>query len=238
MGIIAGGGLATQVVVEERHVTLVPENLSDAEAAAIPEAFITAHDAISSQAGLRPGEVLLVSGASGGVGSAAVQIGLRMGARVIGLSRSERGREAIEALGAVASHPDEAASAVERVSGGQGADVVLELVGADSLTASLELVAKKARVVVVGVGAGAQISLNLRALMSRRVKLITTVLRARPSEEKGLAVQSFAREVLPGFATGELKAMIDATYPFDGVAEAFDHMGGSGRAGKTLLSVE
>src|SRR5699024_1742067 len=154
MGLVAGGGLADRVVVSERHVVAVPTDLTPQEAASTPEGFITAHDAIRSQAGLRPGEVLLVNGATGGVGSAAVQIARAAGARVVGTSRTERGRELIAELGGIPADPAETAEVVERVSEGRGADVVLELVGAPNLATDLENLAVLGRVGVVAVGAG------------------------------------------------------------------------------------
>src|SRR5581483_895099 len=130
-GLVGGGGLADRVVVHERHVTRVPDRLNEEEAAAAPEIFITAHDAIRTQAGLRPGDVLLVNGANGGVGTAGVQVG----------------------LGAEPVSPDDF---VERARAAGGADVVLELVGTPNLAGNLEALAPKGRIVIVGTGAGAE----------------------------------------------------------------------------------
>ena len=235
MGLVAGGGLADRVVVSERHVSPVPGSLSEIEAAAAPEAFMTAHDAIRSQAGLRPGEVLLVNGATGGVGSAAVQIGVAMGARVIGTSRTEVGRDLIASLGGTPASSDTVADVVAEVSGGRGADVVLELVGAPNMDSNLSVLATLGRVIVVGVGSGAEVSINLRALMGRRGRLLATVLRARPNEEKGMVVRAFEREVLPHLAAGTMRPVVDRSFPVAEVAAAFDHMAHGTKQGKVLL---
>jgi putative PIG3 family NAD(P)H quinone oxidoreductase len=237
MGLVAGGGLADRVVVSERHVTRVPDRLDVTEAASVPEGFITAHDAIRSQAGLCPGEVLLVNGATGGVGTAAVQIARAAGARVVGTSRTERGRRLIAELGGVPAAPETAQEIVRDVSAGRGADVVLELVGAPNLATDLEVLATLGRVVVVGVGAGAEATINLRALMGRRGRLFATVLRARPTEEKAAAVRAFEREVLPHLACGDLRPVVDTVFPIDDVAAAFDHVETAPKQGKVLLDL-
>ncbi|WP_104081445.1 NAD(P)H-quinone oxidoreductase [Cryobacterium sp. Y11] len=235
MGLVAGGGLADHVLVSERHVCAVPENLEDLAAAAVPEGFITAHDAIRSQAALRPGEILLVNGATGGVGSAAVQIAHASGARVIGTSRTARGRELISELGGIPADPETVADVVHETSVGRGADVVLELVGAPNLASDLAVLAVLGRVIVVGVGAGAEATINLRALMGRRGRLFATVLRARSTEEKAVAVRAFEREMLPHLASGDLRPIVDRIFPVRDVAAAFDHLEFGVKQGKVLL---
>jgi NADPH2:quinone reductase len=230
-GLVGGGGLADRVLVHERCVAAVPDSLAEDEAAAVPEAFITAHDAISSQAGLRPGETLLVHGAAGGVGSAAVQIGLFLGARVFGVVRSGAAREAVAGLGAELL-PDE--GFVEALAGTK-ADVILELVGAPHFPGNLVALAPKGRIVVVGVGAGHEIALPLLLLMQKRASIRGTVLRARPLEEKGTAVRAFEREVVPGLAGGQMRALVDSIFPDAQAAEAFDRLEASGKVGKVLL---
>src|SRR5689334_19888180 len=151
-GLVGGGGLADRVLVHERHVVAVPDRLDDEEAAAVPEAFITAHDAVVTQAALGSGDVLLVNGANGGVGTAAVQIGVLTGAHVFASARSEEALPRLAELGADAMAVEDAFRLV-RAEG--GADVVLELVGAPNLEGDLEALAPKGRVVIVGTGAGA-----------------------------------------------------------------------------------
>ena len=225
-GIVGGGGLADRVAVHERHVARVPDRISDEQAAAVPEAFITAHDAIFTRAGLVSGETLLVNGANGGVGTAAVQLGLAAGARVLANARDEPARERLAAMGA-----DPVALA--DVDG--EADVVLELVGAPNLPGDLLALATKGRIIVVGTGAGVEFDMSLRALMGKRASLMGTVLRARPMEEKGAAVQAFARGVVPLLAEGRIAPPIDRVFAAADAADAFDHLAARGKFGKVLL---
>lgn len=231
-GIVGGGGLASRVAVHERHVTRVPERLDETAAAAVPEVFVTAHDAVVTQAGLRPGELLVVNGANGGVGTAAVQIGNAAGARVLATVRAAELRERVAALGAEVVAPGEL---VERARERGGAAVVLELVGAPNLEPDLDALATKGRIVVVGTGAGADAGLSLRKLMARRARVVGTVLRARPLEEKATAVQAFAREVVPLLADGRLEPIVDRIFPAVEAAAAFDRLASPGKLGKVLL---
>lgn len=235
MGLIAGGGLADRVVVHERCVVKVPDRIDELHAGATPEGFITAHDAIRTQAALTSGEVIVVNGATGGVGTAAVQIALTCGATVVGVTRSEQGRELLASLGALPVSTDEVSAAVAEVSGGRGADVILELVGAGNLARNFEILASKGRIAIVGVGAGNTTEIDLRKLMARRARLFGTVLRARPLEEKALAVRAFEREVLPHLVTGRIAPVVDRSFPADRVHDAFDHMEHQAKRGKVLL---
>ncbi len=234
-GIVGGGGLADRVLVHERHVAPVPDNLDELGAAAVPEVFITAHDAISTLGGLKLGELLVVSGANGGVGTAAVQIGAAAGARVLATVRTADVRAQVADLGAEAIDPDDL---VERAQQLGGADVVLELVGGPNLEPDFEALALKGRIVIVGTGAGAEASLSLRTLMGKRARVIGTMLRARPLEEKAAAVQAFAREVVPHLATGRIVPLVDRVLPAAQATAAFDRMQEAGKLGKVLLDFE
>jgi NADPH:quinone reductase-like Zn-dependent oxidoreductase len=232
-GLVGGGGLADRVVVHERHVVAVPERLDEQEAAAVPEAFVTAHDALVGQAGLGAGDVLLVNGANGGVGTAAVQLGVLGGARVFANVRSKESARRLAEYGPEVVGPSDA---VERVQAAGGADVVLELVGAPNLAGDLEALAMKGRIVIVGTGAGDEAPLSLRALMGRRARLYGTMLRARPLEEKAAAVQAFGHDVLPFLADGRARGIVDRVFPAEQAAEAFDYMAQPGKFGKVLLA--
>jgi NADPH2:quinone reductase len=231
-GLVGGGGLADRVAVHERHVVAVPERLDDREAAAVPEAFLTAHDAVVTQAGLQPGDVLLVNGANGGVGTSAVQIGRYAGARVIASARSAEARARLTELGAEAVAPEDIGGAV-RAAG--GADVILELVGGPNFALDLDVLATKGRLLVVGSGGGDSAELSLRALTSRRGRIIGTVLRARPLEEKAAAVQAFGRQLLHAFDEGRLRGIVDRVFAVEEVEAAFDYMAQPGKFGKVLL---
>jgi NADPH:quinone reductase len=231
-GLVGGGGLADRVVVHERHVVAIPDGMTDDVAAAIPEAYMTAHDAVFSQCGLEMGEVLLVNGANGAVGSAGVRLALAAGARAVACVRSPESARPLAGEGAIVVTPDEATDRLKEMG---GADVVLELVGAPNLARDLAGLALKGRIVIVGTDAGADAQLSLRALMGKRVTLRGTVLRARPLEEKAAAVQAFARSVVPLLAAGRALPDIDRVYPADQVTAAFDHLTKPGKTGKILL---
>lgn len=231
-GLVGGGGLADRVVVHERHVAPVPGNLGERAAAAVPEVFITAHDAVVTQAGLKIGELLVVSGANGGVGTAAVQIGAAAGARVLATVRSEEVRGQVAKLGAEAIAPDELVSRARELG---GADVVLELVGAPNLERDFAALAVKGRIVIVGSGGGDEALLSLGALMGKRARLIGTVLRARPLEEKAVAVQAFASQIVPQLVSGRIVPLVDRVFPAADATAAFDRMQEQGKLGKVLL---
>jgi NADPH:quinone reductase len=231
-GLVGGGGLADRVLVHERHVTAVPGNLGDDVAAAVPEAHITAHDAIFTRGGLRLGEVLLVNGANGAVGSAGVRLGLAAGARVIAQVRSPESASALAAEGAQVVTGETAADQLKAVG---GADVVLELVGAPNVGLDLGGLAPRGRIVVVGTSAGEEATISLRRLMATRASVHGTMLRARPVEEKAVAVQAFARSVVPLLAAGRTLPTIDRVFPAERAPDAFGHLTRPGKSGKILL---
>ena len=231
-GLVGGGGLADRVAVHERHLTAIPDSLADDVAAAVPEAYITAHDAVFTQAGLKLGEVLLVNGANGAVGSAGVRLGLASGARVVARVRSADSAGALAADGAIVVTADTAA---ERIAALGGADVVLELVGAPNLDFDLDVLALKGRISIVGSDAGEQATISLRRLMGKRASVRGTVLRARPVEEKAAAVQAFARSVVPLLAQGRALPVIDRVFPAAEAPAAFDYLAVPGKTGKVLL---
>ncbi len=231
-GLVGGGGLADRVAVHERHVVAIPDGVADDVAAAIPEAYITAHDAVFSQAGLELGEVLLVNGANGAVGSAGARLALAAGARVVACVRTPESARALAAEGAVVVTPAEATGRLRALG---GANVVLELVGAPNLDRDVAALAPQGRIMIVGSDAGADAQVSLRALMGKRATVRGTVLRARPLEEKASAVQAFARSVLPLLAAGRALPDIDRVFPAGQVTAAFDHLARPGKTGKVLL---
>jgi putative PIG3 family NAD(P)H quinone oxidoreductase len=227
-GLVGGGGCADRVVVHERCVARVPDNLDERDAAGVPEAFITAHDAVRTRGRLTMGETLLVHGANGGVGSAAVQIGVVAGARVFGVVRSEQAEALVRELGAEPVPDDAFADEVT-------ADVILELVGAPHFPGNLKALNPRGRIVVVGTGAGSSAQIELGLLMGKRAELHGTVLRARSLEDKGQALRAFEREVLPHLASGRMRPLIDRVYDADRARDAYDRLAGSGKSGKVLL---
>ncbi len=233
-GLVGGGGLAEVVIAHERELAAVPDALDDAAAAAAPEAFLTAFDAVCLQAGLVSGETLLVNGASGGVGTAAVQIGAFLGARVVANVRAPELRPGVAELGATALPAEEAFAHVRAIG---GADVVLELVGAVHMSENMSALARGGRVIVVGARPGDEATVVLRDLMSRRGHLIGTTLRTRPLEEKAHLVQQFGRRIVPALADGRMRPIVDRAFPLAEAADALDYVRAPGKFGKVLLSL-
>jgi NADPH:quinone reductase len=229
MAIVGGGGQAELAVVHERQLMPVPGGLSWAEAGGAPEVFTTAHDALFTQAGLGAGERLLVHGAAGGVGTAAVQLGAVAGARVTATVRDPAARDSVRELGA-----HDVLEPVGFADSGPF-DVVLELVGAPNVPGDLAALGSGGRIVVIGVGAGFQAELNLLALMGKRARIMASTLRARPLEEKAMTARAMERHVLPLLAAGRLRVAVAATYPLDAVHEAYEHFAAGGKLGKLVL---
>jgi NADPH2:quinone reductase len=228
MAVVGGGGQAELAVVHERAAMPVPDTLDWAQAGGLPEVFVTAHDALFTQAGLQPGERLLVHGAAGGVGTAAVQLGRAAGARVVATVRNEALREPVAELGAQVTAP-------EGFEQHGPFDVVLELVGAPNLAANVAALATGGRIAVIGIGAGAKAELNLALLMAKRGRVMGSTLRARPLEEKALAMRAVERHVLPLFERGEITVLVAGTFPLDRAADAYERFAAGGKLGKIVL---
>ena len=239
MGIVSGGAYAERVAVHERQLMAVPTAVPLADAAAIPEVFLTAWDALVVQGGLTSGRWALVHAGASGVGTAAIQIAKAIGARVA-VTTSAGKVAACRELGADAAIDYTTTDFVEEVravTGGQGPDVILDVIGGDYVDRNLQAVAVKGRIVQVGLMAGGVTSVNIGALLPKRVSLIGTVLRARPIEEKIALTRRFAAEVLPLFDGGGLRPVIDSRYPLDQIAEAHRHMESNANVGKILVDV-
>jgi putative PIG3 family NAD(P)H quinone oxidoreductase len=230
MGIVGGAGQAGLAAVHERQLMPVPEALSWEQAGGVPEVFTTAHDAIFTQAGLGAGERLLVHGAAGGVGTAAVQLGATAGAIVTATVRSEEHRAAVGELGA------RTVLAPEGFEEHGPFDVVLELVGAPNLPANLKALATNGRIVVIGTGAGSKAELDLRPLMMARGRIMASTLRPRPLEEKALTARLLERHVLALFDSGALRVPVAETFPLERAPEAYDRFRAGGKLGKIVLT--
>ena len=230
MAIVAGGGQAELAVVHERILMPVPENLDWVHAGGVPEVFTTAHDAIFTQAGLTAGERLLVHGAAGGVGTAAVQLGHTAGARVTATVRSANRREAVAALGAEVIEPEGFAE--------HGPfDVILELVGAPNLPENLAALNIGGRIATIGISAGATAQLNLGMLMGKRARIHGSTLRPRPLEEKALTARAMERSVLPLLASGAVHVPLAQTYPLERATDAYERFAEGDKFGKIVLAM-
>lgn len=242
-GITAGGAQAEYIVVPESHLAEIPHGLSFEEAAAVPEVFITAHDALFTQGRLRTGESVLIHAVGSGVGTAAAQLARAAGAgAVYGTARTAekiaRAREFGMDQGMVVSDDPRAfATAVQGWTEGAGVNVVLDLVGASYLDANLEALARRGRLLLVGTLAGASASLNFRHVMGKRLRIIGTVLRARSTEEKAAAVRRFAAEVVPLFTRGLVRPVLEQTYNLRDVGAAYDRLESNETFGKVVLKV-
>src|SRR5215217_8290744 len=229
MAVVGGGGQAELAVVHERAAMPVPDGLDWPAAGGLPEVFTTAHDALFTQAGLRPGDRLLVHGAAGGVGTAAVQLGRAAGARVTATVRNEELRGQVEELGARAIDP-------EGFEEHGPFDVVLELVGAGNLHENLKALSTGGRIAVIGVGGtGPKGEINLAVLMQKRARIHGSTLRARPLEEKAIAMRLVEKEVLPHFANGTLTVPIAETFELDRAEDAYTRFEAGGKLGKIVL---
>jgi putative PIG3 family NAD(P)H quinone oxidoreductase len=230
MAIVGGGAQAELAVVHERVLMPVPERLSWIEAGGVPEVFTTAHDALFTQGELKPGEHLVVHGGAGGVGTAAIQLGAAVGARVTATVRNEALRSDVAALGATVIAPEGF--------GEHGPfDVVLELVGAPNLGDNVAALAVGGRIATIGIGAGAKAELNLAMLMAKRGRIHGSTLRARPLEEKALTARAIERSVLPLLESGAVRVLVAASYPLDEVEHAYERFAAGGKLGKIVVEV-
>lgn len=239
MGIVGGGAYAERLAVHERQVCRVPVGVSLEDAAAIPEVFITAWDALVLQGGLTSGRRALVHAGASGVGTAAIQIAKAIGARVA-VTASEGKLAACTALGAdlaAARTPADWLSEVRRWAGPEGIDVVLDVIGGDELDRNVDALGVGGTIVQVGVMGAGVAMFPLGKLLPKRATIVGTVLRGRPIEEKIAVTRRFAREMLPLFDTGALRPVIDSRVPIDDIAAAHERMEGNANVGKIVVTL-
>jgi putative PIG3 family NAD(P)H quinone oxidoreductase len=237
-GLVGGGAYAEALLTHERLLAAMPPGMSFSDAAAAPEAFITAYDAMTLQGKLALGETVLIHAAGSGVGTAAIQLAKVSGARSIGTARSagklDRARELGLDHGIVVTGPSFAAE-VARLTSGRGAHVVLELVGGEYLREDVGCVAHEGRIILVGLMAGVSVTLDLGAILRQRVLLRGTMLRSRPLEQKLDAMQAFARHVVPLLASGALRSVVDRVLPLADAAAAHTYVEQNQSFGKVIL---
>lgn len=238
-GIVAGGGYGRYVTVWADHLVPIPENLSFIEAAAVAEVFFTAYLNLFLEAGLRSGETLLVHGCGSGVGSAAIQLALRAGAKVLTTAGSEDRLARCSKLGPTAAFnyknddwPDRVMAATD----GEGVDVILDWIGGAYLAKHMRLLKPGGRLVVIGLLGGRQAEIDLAPLLTGRLRVIGSVLRSRSREEKKELVRSFTRDVLPFLKERKVCPVVDRIYPVNEAEKAHQYMRGGGHFGKIVLS--
>jgi putative PIG3 family NAD(P)H quinone oxidoreductase len=242
-GLIGGGAHAEYVVTYERLLAEIPGNLNFEEAAAVPEVFITAHDALWTQASLRPGETVLIHAVGSGVGLAAVQLCRAIQAVPYGTSRTADKIEKAKPLGLAAGVVtrdglDALPNAAVEWTDGKGLNVVLDLAGGPYVKASQALLAQHGRMVLVGTMAGGKYELDARYMLSKRLKVWGTVLRARTLEEKIETTQRFAAEVVPLLATGVLRPNIDSVFPLAEISKAHERLESNETFGKVVIAID
>jgi len=242
MAICAGEGQAELAVVHERMLLRIPDRLSYEQAGALPEAGITAHDALFTVGGLRPGWTVLVHSVGSGVATLALQLAKAAGATVIGTSRTEAKLVRARALGLdhgilVARDGARFADEVRRLTDGGGCPLVVDFAGASYAQENVAALAMRGVLVVVGTMGGADARTDLRALMSKRAAIVGTTLRMRPLEEKIAATQAFARDVLPLVASGRVAPVVDSVLPLERAREAHERMERNDSFGKLVLAL-
>jgi len=242
-GIIGGGGQAEYVTVPESTLAEIPPNLDWSQAAAVPEVFMTAHDALFTQCGLQMGERVLIHAAGSGVGTAASQLVHSAGATAYGTSRTADKLKKAKEFGLTESFvadgdPMEFAQAVNKWTNGGGVEVVLDLVGAAYLRGNLESLANKGRLIFVGTTSGARTELDYSAVMRKRLRIMGTSLRTRSLEEKATATRLFAQQVVPLLASGAVRPVIDKVFRMEDVRAAHQRIESNQSFGKVVLMID
>ena len=241
-GITAGEAQAEYLTIDHRLLAKIPDNLSFVEAAAVPEAFITAHDAVFTQGKLSEGDSLLIHAVGSGVGLAALQLAKANGHQVFGTSRTSGKLERCRDFGldeaiAVGSTPEFANDILAKTSG-RGVDVILDLVGGAYFEQNLHSMAKKGRLMLVGLTSGAKAEFNLGIALSKRLTLTGTVLRTRPTGEKADATRAFTTDVVPLLKTGKVRPNVDKVFDLHAVRAAYEYLASNESFGKVVVEFE
>lgn len=238
MGIVGGGAHAEYVCVHEREAIRVPAAMSFDDAAAIPEAFLTAYDALFNRLHIHIGETVLIHAVASGVGTAALQIAHVAGARTVGTSRSAAKLDRAKQLGldiAIDASRGDWAAGIEGAIGVDRVHAVVDLVGGSYLEGNLRVVGPKGRIVVVGLTAGSSAQFNMGLLLRKRLTMVGTVLRARPIEEKIALAREFEQRLVPLFETRRLEPVLDRVFRFEEIRAAHELMESNQTFGKIIL---
>lgn len=240
-GLLVAGGYAEQVLIQERMLMPIPPNLSFEQAAAIPEVFFTAYDALVDKANFQAGDTVLIHAGASGVGTAAIQLARVMGASTIfATSRSTWKLEKCLQLGAsqtINTAQEEFDRVVQGRTASRGVDIILDFVGAAYLEKNLNAAALEGRIVQIAMLSSAIAEINLQKVLSKRLRLQGTTLRSRPIEQKMTLTQKFVKQILPLFADGRLKPLIDRSFELQEIVEAHRYMENNSNFGKIVLTV-
>ena len=238
-GITAGEAQAEFLLTDETLLAQIPDNLSFTDAAAVPEAFITAHDAIFTLGGLNQGETLLIHAVGSGVGLAALQLAKTRGAIVIGTSRTSDKLERCKEFGLDTAISTENgvnfAVKVNEITDGKGVDVILDLVGAGYFEQNVASLASKGRLILVGLTSGRSAEFNLGLALQKRLSIIGTMLRGRPTPEKAEATRKFASNVIPLLTSGKVRPNVDRVFAVNDVVSAYKYLESNESFGKVVL---
>ena len=239
MALVGGGAHATRAAIPAGQLMPVPDNLSLTEAAAIPEAALTSWVNLVVEGGLQAGETVLVTGATGGMGSFAAQLARELGARVLAAGRSRERLELLRGLGIeeVCIEGASVARQVKDATGGRGVDLVIDFTGGPEIGSHLAALANRGRLVLVGLVSGRKAEVDLGPILSRRLQVIGSVLRARPRDEKARLTADFAALALPRLRDGRLRPVVDRVFPLERAAEAYQALERGGAFGKIILSM-
>jgi len=239
MGITGGGGQAEYILVHEGLLVTIPANLDFVQAAAVPEVFMTAHDALFTQAGLQMGERVLIHAAGSGVGTAAIQLAHAVGATTFGTSRTPDKLERAKPLGLDFGLSDkDFANEVKQRTDGAGVHVVLDFVGAAYMAQNLEVLTTWGRLVFLATLGGTQANVNLGLLMSKRIQIRGCTLRTRTLEEKLGVTRRFSTQVLPLLASGKVKPIVEQVYKMHEIGAAHQTMAANKNFGKLIVTME
>jgi putative PIG3 family NAD(P)H quinone oxidoreductase len=238
--LLSGGGYAEQVAVPARMLMPIPTGWSYEQAAALPEVFLTAFVNIFMEAGFQAGDMVLVHGGAGGVGTAAIQLVKQAGGRIIVTAGTTAKVERCLALGAdlaINYREDDFVQLIRTYTSVQGIDIILDIVGADYLDRNLSLLKTGGRLVIIATLGGSRAEINISSLMGRRLRLIGSVLRSRSLEEKVAIKDSFMARFWPALEEGLIQPVIDSVYPIEQANEAHQHMADNQNTGKIVLKV-
>jgi putative PIG3 family NAD(P)H quinone oxidoreductase len=239
MALLSGGGQAERVVAPAGQVMPLPRGMSFVEGAALPEACLTAWTNLVAEGGLQAGEVVLITGATGGMGTMAVQLARTLGARVLAASRSLERLERLGGMGAEATFQlgESLPQEVARATGGRGADLVLDFVGGPHLNRCLVALRPQGRLILIGLLAGRKAEVNLDLILGRRLRVTGSTLRPRPRAEKAALVRAFAVFALPRLERREIRPVVDRVFPLSQIESAYAALAEGGVAGKIVVTM-
>jgi NADPH2:quinone reductase len=237
--LVAGGGYAEFCAVPVQQCLPIPDGLGDVEAAAIPETFFTVWTNLFDRGGLRSGETVLIHGGTSGIGTTAIQLSRVFGATVLATAGSDDKCAACERLGAAYAinyNTTDFVAAVRHATGGVGVDVILDIVGGDYVSRNLECLCLNGRLIQIGLMGGARASVNMRAILHKRLAILGSTLRARTPDEKGQIARALRKAVWPLLSRGDVRPIVHRTFPLEQASQAHAELESGRVIGKVVLT--